>query len=109
MLTRPLTSADVARRRAEVEARFGPWTSHNMELAPGVWTRPGRGDEGHGREFNRLLAVVTGLIDRDMLRRKADLLGALQRTDARAEPDRYRALQLDLVTLEADRRALRAE
>jgi DNA primase len=53
--------------------------------------------------------IVTGLIDRDMLRRKADLLGALQRTDARAEPDRYRALQLDLVTLEADRRALRAE
>ncbi|MFC0678202.1 DNA primase [Lysobacter korlensis] len=53
--------------------------------------------------------IVTGLIDRDMLRRKADLLGALQRTDARAEPDRYRTLQLDLVTLEADRRALRAE
>lgn len=53
--------------------------------------------------------IVTGLIDRDMLRRKADLLGALQRTDARAEPDRYRALQLDLVTLEADRRALRAD
>jgi DNA primase len=53
--------------------------------------------------------IVTGLIDRDMLRKKADLLGALQRTDARAEPDRYRALQHDLVTLEADRRALRAE
>ncbi|MDQ4137307.1 MAG: DNA primase, partial [Actinomycetota bacterium] len=53
--------------------------------------------------------IVIGLIDRDMLRRKADLLGALQRTDARAEPDRFRALQQDLVTLEADRRALRAE
>jgi DNA primase len=53
--------------------------------------------------------IVTGLIDRDMLRRKADLLGSLQRLDARAEPERYRALQQDLVTLEADRRALRAE
>ena len=53
--------------------------------------------------------IVTGLIDRDMLRKKADLLGALQRTDASAEPDRFRALQHDLVTLEADRRALRAE
>jgi DNA primase len=53
--------------------------------------------------------VVVALIDRDMLRKKADLLGALQRTNASAEPDRYRALQLDLVALEADRRALRAE
>jgi DNA primase len=54
-------------------------------------------------------AVTTDLIARDLLRRKAELLGQSQRTDAAAEPERYRALQVELVRIEAERRALRSE
>jgi DNA primase len=51
--------------------------------------------------------VVAGLIDRDLLREKKDLLGALQRTDAAAEADKYGQIQRDLVRVEGERRALR--
>ncbi|HEX3680110.1 MAG TPA: DNA primase [Galbitalea sp.] len=51
--------------------------------------------------------VASDLIDRDLLRTKADLLGALQRTDTAAEPDRYRQLQQELVSVETERRRLR--
>nr|WP_221420757.1 DNA primase [Conyzicola lurida] len=51
--------------------------------------------------------VVAGLIDRDLLRQKKELLGALQRTDAAAEADAYGQIQRDLVRVEAERRALR--
>ena len=54
-------------------------------------------------------AVTTDLIARDLLRRKADLLGQSQRTDAAAEPEKYRALQVELGRIEAERRALRSE
>jgi DNA primase len=53
--------------------------------------------------------VASDLIDRDLLRTKADLLGALQRTDSAAEPDKYRQLQQQLVSVETDRRRLRDE
>jgi DNA primase len=53
--------------------------------------------------------VASDLIDRDLLRNKAELLGALQRTDAAAEPDRYARIQRDLVTIESERRSLRDE
>jgi DNA primase len=49
------------------------------------------------------------LIERDLLRRKTELLGALQRTDGAAEPERYRALQRELVELEAERRRVRGD
>ena len=52
--------------------------------------------------------VVAGLIDRDLLRQKKELLGALQRTDATAEVDTYGQIQRDLVRVEGERRALRA-
>ncbi len=53
--------------------------------------------------------VVTSLVDRDLLRRKGELLGAMQR--ARAEGDRERevALSRESVALESERRALRGE
>jgi len=51
--------------------------------------------------------VVAGLIDRDLLREKKDLLGSLQRTDATAEADKYGQIQRDLVRVEGERRALR--
>jgi len=54
-------------------------------------------------------AVTTDLIARDLLRRKAELLGQSQRTDSAAEPEKYRALQVELVRIEAERRALRSE
>ncbi len=66
--------------------------------------------ERKGRELGLYCqAVVTDLIAKDLLRRKADLLGKLQRTDAAAEPEKNRALQVELVRIEAERRALRTE
>src|SRR5690554_6562136 len=53
--------------------------------------------------------IASALIDRDLLRRKAELLGRLQRTDAAAEVERYGELQRELVRVEAERRALRAD
>lgn len=66
--------------------------------------------EREGRELSLYCqAVTTDLIARDLLRRKAELLGQSQRTDAAAEPEKYRALQIELVRIEGERRALRAE
>jgi DNA primase len=64
--------------------------------------------EKEGRELTIYCQGVTAnLIDRDLLRRKAELLGSLQRTDAAAEPARYREIQVELVRIEAERRELR--
>ncbi len=52
-------------------------------------------------------SVVVDLIDRDLLRRKRDLLGSMQRMDAAADPERYGQVQRDLVSIETERRALR--
>ncbi len=53
--------------------------------------------------------VVTSLVDRDLLRRKGEILGAMQR--ARSEGDREREVELSRasVALEAERRELRGE
>jgi len=51
--------------------------------------------------------VTATLLDKDLLRKKANLLGILQRTDA-SSPD-YRGLQQQLVDIETTRRALREE
>jgi DNA primase len=53
--------------------------------------------------------VTANLIDRDLLRQKRDLLGSLQRADATADPAGYRALQVELVRIESERRMLRNE
>ena len=63
--------------------------------------------EGHAKEYCR--GITSSLIDRDLLRRKTELLGALQRTDAASEPERYRALQEQLVQLEGERRRVRGD
>jgi DNA primase len=55
------------------------------------------------------LGVVGSLIDRDLLRKKKDLVGSLQRVDAAAEPEKFAQLQRDLMQLEADRRAVRQD
>jgi DNA primase len=56
-----------------------------------------------------LRRITISLIQRDILRRKELLLGRLQRTDAVADPVAYREVQVQLVQLEADRRAFLAE
>ncbi|MFM2352886.1 MAG: hypothetical protein RLZZ608_292 [Actinomycetota bacterium] len=63
--------------------------------------------EGHAAEYCQ--GVTTSLIERDLLRRKTELLGGLQRTDSTAEPERYRSLQRELVELEAERRRVRGD
>lgn len=52
--------------------------------------------------------VTSSLIERDLLRRKADLLGRLQRADPE-QREAYAALQREIVQIEADRRKLRDE
>jgi DNA primase len=51
--------------------------------------------------------VVSALIERELLRNKKDLMGALQRLDSVAEPARYSELQRELMATEAERRMLR--
>ena len=66
--------------------------------------------EKSGRELAAYCqGIASSLIDRDLLRRKADLLGRLQRTDSAQEPERYTELQRELVRVEAERRALRED
>lgn len=64
--------------------------------------------EKAGRELGSYCRGITlSLIDRDLLRQKAELLGRLQRTDWTGEAERYRQLQQELVRVEGERRALR--
>jgi DNA primase len=59
------------------------------------------------RELEAYARGVTGaLIERDLLRRKAELLGQLQRADP-GNRDAYSQLQRELVQVEAERRQLR--
>ncbi|WP_345480478.1 DNA primase [Amnibacterium soli] len=53
-------------------------------------------------------ATVASLVDRHLLRQKADLVRQLQRTEGAADAERFRALRQQLVVVEADRRTLRA-
>jgi len=61
------------------------------------------------REVLRYAREITiSLIDRDLLRLKAELLGKLQRTDPAAR-EVYTVIQRELVRVEAERRALRGD
>ncbi len=63
--------------------------------------------EKEGREMTiYCVGVVSSLIRRDLLSKKADLLGQLQRTDQASDPEKYRELQRDLMSVEAERRSL---
>jgi DNA primase len=52
-------------------------------------------------------ATVASLVDRHLLRQKADLVRQLQRTEGAADAERFRELRQQLVVVEADRRTLR--
>jgi len=94
-------SSEWARRVAdEAPPAFSPLVTQ-LAIAP----LPIR--EGFAAEYCQ--GVTTSLIERDLLRRKTELLGALQRTDAAAEPERYRSVQRELVELEAERRRVRGD
>lgn len=51
--------------------------------------------------------VTSALLDRDLLRLKAELLGRLQRTDQVGQPELHREIQRKLLDIERDRRAIR--
>ena len=55
------------------------------------------------------LGVTASLLDRELLRKKAELLGVLQRSSQESDKDNYRELQERLVAIETQRRALRDE
>ena len=61
-----------------------------------------------GELTSYLRGVVGGLVDRELLRQKQELLGRLQRTD-RSDTATFAAVQQALVTLEQERRALRGD
>ncbi|MFB2555920.1 DNA primase [Herbiconiux liangxiaofengii] len=54
---------------------------------------------------NYLRGITRALVERDLRRRKDEVVSRLQRTDAVAEPAVYREIQVQLVQLEAERRA----
>lgn len=89
------------RVRNEVPA---PFTRMVTEL--GVAPIP----EKQGRELTAYCQAITGsLIEKDLLAKKRELLGALQRTDAAEQPERYREIQRELMTVEDERRSFRPE
>lgn len=94
------TALTVDRVVAEVPA---PFASIVQQLA--VLPVPQRGE---GELTSYVRAVVSGLVDRELLRQKQELLGRLQRTD-RADQATFAAIQRALVDLEQERRALRAD
>jgi len=54
-------------------------------------------------------SVASSLVDRELLRRKREALGALQRLERDADPQRFAELQRELVSLDAERTRLRGE
>ncbi len=71
----------------------------------GVAPLPNRGDADKLAVYVK--GVTAELVGRDLLRRKADLIGRLQRTDATHDRERYQEIQRELMQVEAERRALR--
>ena len=53
--------------------------------------------------------VVAALVDRDLLRQKAEVLGAMQRAKSEGDQDRWDRLSRESVALETERRQLRKE
>ncbi|MFE5671489.1 DNA primase [Agromyces sp. NPDC056523] len=94
------TTLSVDRVVAEVPARFA---SIVQQLA--VLPVPQRNDAELAAYVR---GVVGGLVDRELLRQKQELLGRLQRTD-RADQTTFAAIQRALVDLEHERRSLRGD
>jgi len=82
-----------------------PGTLKNLVQELAMANLPERTEKDVAR-YVRDITIV--LIDKDLLRLKAELLGRLQRADA-SDAEMYRTLQRELVRVEAERRALREE
>lgn len=54
-------------------------------------------------------AIVEELVDRELLRRKRDALGALQRLDRAEQAERFAELQRELIEIDRQRTAMRGE
>lgn len=65
--------------------------------------------EREDRMARYCVKVVSDFVERDLVARKAALLGALQRVDAAAEPARHSEVQREIMRIETERRALREE
>ena len=95
------TAADwAARVTDEVPARYTRLVNE-LTVAP----IPARADRLPGY----CKSIVTDFIDRDLLREKVELMGAMQRLDAANDAERFTAVQRDLVRIETERRTLRDE
>ncbi|NLT26465.1 MAG: DNA primase [Microbacteriaceae bacterium] len=84
----------------EVPSSFLPLVTE-LSMAP----IPAGGEQEQIAAYVR--SVAAALVERDLLRRKSELLGELQRTDIEAEPMRHRELSEQLVALERRKRELR--
>ena len=91
----------VAQVQADVPAEMKGLVEE-LAVAP-IPERPDRQPETYLRR------ITSDLIQRHLRRRKDELIGRLQRTDAVGDPETYRGLQRQLVQLEADRRAFLAD
>ena len=82
----------------------GPFVGLVQELAIGPLL------ERDGRDLSKYCeGILSSLVERDLLRRKAELLGMSHRTDAKTDPDKKREIAQQLVEVEAARRVLRNE
>lgn len=119
---------DLRAEKAALEARFGPWTAHNVELAPGVFTigPAPAGDEVKLRRVTQVvadvaggdltglrvldLACLEGMYALELARRGAEVV-AIEGREANVEKARFaaRALGLDVDFVQGDVRDLSAE
>jgi len=82
----------------------GPFAAFVQELA--VAPLPARNDEDLALYCR---SIVVALVERDLLARKASLLGQLQRTDPQEQAVRRAELQRQLVDIDGQRMRLRAD
>ncbi|ROS62161.1 DNA primase [Frigoribacterium sp. PhB160] len=66
--------------------------------------------ERPGREITTYCrGIVVSIVERDLIREKSELMGQSFRTDMKAEPEKWREIQVRLAALEAERRTVTAE
>ncbi|HWM33555.1 MAG TPA: DNA primase [Pseudolysinimonas sp.] len=106
------TSDWVRRIAAEVPPSFSSFVEQlAIAAVPDGWRFSGRGRvERTPEQIGAYCAmVVTDLVDRDLLRQKSEVLGAMQRASANGETERVGELTRRSVELETLRRQLRKE
>ena len=110
-----LTAPNEGAKGGATGATAADWAARVTDEVPARYTRlvneltvapiPARADRLPGY----CKSIVTDFIDRDLLREKVELMGAMQRLDAANDAERFTAVQRDLVRIETERRTLRDE